>query len=136
MDKNRSEMLSKDDPKFIVRFLCSFFSVFHAYIIDVQVRKNRVEGIVMYADNDIQQFVWHYSDLSRIEKSFQILDILLEGKWINNDKIVISRQMLAGHLDCLGWNKKDISETINSLLSFRVNMVDDGEETDSFFIHF
>lgn len=40
------------------------------------------------------------------------------------------------YLKHINWNNDDINNTILFLFSLRISMVDNGEETDSFFIHF
>lgn len=36
----------------------------------------------------------------------------------------------------MGWENVDINTTFLFLFSLKIKMVDDGKETDSFFIHF
>lgn len=47
----------------MIRFLNFFFDIYHACIIEIQGLKDKVQGKVMYTDGEIQEFVWHYSDL-------------------------------------------------------------------------
>lgn len=136
MDRNWSKIINMDNSQFIVRFLCSFFDIFHASIVEVRVEKDKVEGVIMYTDEDLQKFVWHYSNLTGIKKTLQLLDVLLEKKWIHNDRIITPKQKLIKYLDHIGWSNDDINDSIGFLSSLRIYMVDDGEETDNFIIHF
>lgn len=131
-----SKMINMDNLQFAVRFLCSFFGVFQAYIIEIRVQKDKVEGVIMYVDKDIQKFVWYYTSLSHVKKAFQLLDILIEKEWVSIDKIIISKQELIKYLENIGWGYSDIDGSICFLSSLKINMVDEGKETDSFFVHF
>lgn len=120
----------------IVRFLCSFFNVFDAYIIEVRIRKDEVEGVIMYTDDDMQRFVWHYSNLNHLKMATELLDILKQKKWISIDKIIVSEKELIKYLEEIGWNMDDINNVLFFLVSLNINMIDEGEETDMFFVHF
>lgn len=121
---------------FIIHFLHSFFDIYHAYIIEIQILKDKVQGKIMYKDEEIQEFVWYYSDLSQVPKAIQLLDILKEKEWLHNDKVIVSKCNMIKSLKHMNWNNNDINNAILFLFSLKISMVDDGEETDSFFIHF
>jgi uncharacterized protein YaaW (UPF0174 family) len=55
---------------------------------------------------------------------------------IDGDKIIATENDLLEMLKKEGWNNVDAEETINALCSLDVKMIDEGEETDSFFMHF
>ena len=118
----------------IVRFLCSFFNVFDAYIIEVRIRKDEVEGVIMYTDDDMQRFVWHYSNLNHLKMATELLDILKQKEWISIDKIIVSEKELIKYLEEIGWNMDDINNVLFFLVSLNINMIDEGEETDMFFV--
>lgn len=120
----------------MIRFLHSFFDIYHACIIEIQGLKDKVQGKVMYTDGEIQEFVWHYSDLNQVPTATQLLDILKEKKWLHKDKVIISKCDMIKYLKHINWNNDDINNTILFLFSLRISLVDNGEETDSFFIHF
>lgn len=52
------------------------------------------------------------------------------------DKIMISKSELEKRLVESGWSFSDAQDSIDDLLSLELRMVDDGIETDSFFVHF
>ena len=64
------------------------------------------------------------------------MDILKKNEWLHNDKVIISKQDVANYLKYMGWENVDINTTFLFLFSLKIKMVDDGKETDSFFIHF
>ncbi len=49
---------------------------------------------------------------------------------------MLSESNLLTKLTKEGWKEDEAKETINLLCSIDVKMLDDGEETDSFFVHF
>ncbi|MFT3945673.1 MAG: hypothetical protein QM763_01765 [Agriterribacter sp.] len=65
-----------------------------------------------------------------------LCEFLIKNHLVHGDRIVISESELKTKLLELGWNKNEAQENINYLCSVEIKMVDDGEETDSFFIHF
>ncbi|MEQ3108184.1 hypothetical protein [Bacteroides salyersiae] len=120
----------------IVPFLNSFFNIYHAYVIEVGALNGRVQGKIMYIDEETQEFVWYYSSFNEIPRAIQLLDILKKNEWLHNDKVIISKQDVVNYLKYMGWENVDINTTFLFLFSLKIKMVDDGKETDSFFIHF
>ena len=120
----------------IVPFLNSFFNIYHAYVIEVGALNGRVQGKIMYIDEETKEFVWYYSSFNEIPRAIQLLDILKKNEWLHNDKVIISKQDVVNYLKYMGWENVDINTTFLFLFSLKIKMVDDGKETDSFFIHF
>ena len=120
----------------IVPFLNSFYNIYHAYVIEVGALNGRVQGKIMYIDEETQEFVWYYSSFNEIPRAIQLLDILKKNEWLHNDKVIISKQDVVNYLKYMGWENVDINTTFLFLFSLKIKMVDDGKETDSFFIHF
>lgn len=65
-----------DDLQFVVKFLCCFLDVFHAYIVKIRVLRTKAEGVIMYTDGESQEFVWYYTDVNRIKMTLQLLKLL------------------------------------------------------------
>ena len=120
----------------IVPFLNSFFNIYHAYVIEVGALNGRVQGKIMYIDEETQEFVWYYSSFNESPRAIQLLDILKKNEWLHNDKVIISKQDVVNYLKYMGWENVDINTTFLFLFSLKIKMVDDGKETDSFFINF
>ena len=57
----------------IVPFLNSFFNIYHAYVIEVGALNGRVQGKIMYIDEETQEFVWYYSSFNEIPRAIQLL---------------------------------------------------------------
>lgn len=123
--------------KYVIRFLCSFFQLFHCYIKEIKLSDGKVEGIVCYEDfHDIQQFIWSFNHNKSIENAIFLAETLWHKKLINGDKIIVTKEDIKKILHENKMSEDDISNSINFLLNVRVNMIDDGEVTDSFYIHF
>ena len=123
--------------KYVARFLCSFFQLFQCYLLEIKISDGKVEGIVCYEDfHDIQQFIWNYNHNNSIEDAIALAEILWQEKLINGDKIIVTEEDIKKILHEKKWSKETISNSINFLLNVRVNMIDNGEVTDSFFVHF
>lgn len=120
----------------IIQFLRSFFTIYRANIVELRILTDKVQGKIEYAGEETQDFVWYYSNLNQIPKAIQLLDVIQGNKWLYNDKVIISKRHMIKCLEYMGWNDDDIKATIFFLFSLRIAMLDEGEETDSFFIHF
>ena len=46
------------------------------------------------------------------------------------------KQEIIKYLEEIGWNMDDINNVLFFLVSLNINMIDEGEETDMFFVHF
>lgn len=119
-------------------FLSSFFAVLNAKIVECSIEENKVKGIVGWNEEDnTQSFSWvilyDEFDLSAMT---QLCVFLTQQKLVRGDKILISPFELNTLLCRNGWDKAAADMTIEKICSIDIKMIDDGEETDSFFIHF
>jgi hypothetical protein len=121
--------------RFVVRFLCSYFEALKAYLISAKIEDGTVKGTVVYIDGDMQHFLWHIPNLSYIERAIIILDALIDRELIDGDKITITRALMEYLSKSKKWKEQDISNTITFLTDIKISMIDDGEETDFFFLH-
>ena len=120
------------------RFLSSFFALFKADINDFKTEGKKVSGSIEWKnENERQAFSWVVDlDDSVLEKVKMLCDYLVSYHLIHGDKITISESELSTKLQDLGWSLEEAGENIDYLCSIEVKMIDDGEETDSFFVHF
>ncbi|MBL0051183.1 MAG: hypothetical protein IPP29_06490 [Bacteroidetes bacterium] len=126
------------EKQLIIDFLQAFFSLFKASIEDFKIVEKKVFGIVGWLnEEDKQNFVLKIDfDTSPLTKAKLLCDFLFENDLINGDTIIVSENDLILKLIENKWVEIDAKESINFLCSFDVKMLDDGEETDSFYIHF
>jgi hypothetical protein len=95
---------------------------------------------VAWADdpNEFQEFAVDINQKPLTDDSLALAEFLHVRNLVDIDKIFISRpellQMfsLAGHSD---WTLDRLNAALDDLEEFSVHMVDNGEETDIFFLH-
>ena len=122
----------------LIEFLKSFFILFKAKIEEHTILDRNIFGVISW-DNEAgkQKFVFkNLFDFLLLSKTKSLCDYLSEQNLINGDQIIISESELIQKLNKSGWNETDAKEAINCLCDLDVKMIDDGEETDSFFVHF
>lgn len=126
------------EKQLIIDFLKSFFNLFKASIEDFKIVDKKVLGIIGWLnEEDKQNFVLKIDfEISSLTKPKLLCDFLFQNDLINGDEIIVLESDLILKLMNNEWNEIDAKESINFLCSFDVKMVDDGEETDSFYIHF
>lgn len=127
----------------IIDFLKNFFYLLNERIISFGKSDKSVIGIVTGFNEDAnnlpehQNFIWHIQNSKQELLDMTILcEYLIKNNLINGDKIIIPENELQKRLVNLGWDISKVQKNINNLLSIEIKMIDDGEETDSFFIHF
>jgi hypothetical protein len=116
-------------------FLDSFFRLFNVIRIKwVKGEFDKVFGTVIFSDNDRQDFCWHMTeDNVPSEDVVELIKIINDNDLIDVDKIMIKSEDL---FKLTGWNDKDkFKKSLNDLFEIEVRMIDNKEETDSFFIH-
>lgn len=119
-------------------FLASFFALFGAYVKEYRIEGNKVLGAVGWkGEEDEQMFSWlvDFGEVVLLRMNL-LCEFLTQHNLINGDKIIIQPSELKMLLQNKGWDKNEAEEVVNNLSSVNIKMIDDGEETDSFFIHF
>ncbi|MDL2262667.1 hypothetical protein LJC11_04090 [Bacteroidales bacterium OttesenSCG-928-I21] len=122
----------------MVRFLISFFFLFEAKIKALKITGNEVIGTIEWeGEEDIQDFCWEIPneqiDFSQLTS---LCVFIRENNLIYGDQIIISYDELLKLLKKDGWNFEYAKSSLDYLCSFEIKMIDDGEETDSFYVHF
>jgi hypothetical protein len=122
----------------IYLFLSSFFELFNATMSKYNIYGKKVLGNIEWKDdNETQDFSWIVElEESALNKLKLLCEFLIDYNLTIGDKIIISESELQKRLIGLGWDISESQKNIDNLLSVEIKMVDDGEETDSFFIHF
>lgn len=125
------------ENKIIYESLSSFFRLFHAHIEKCEIHDNRIIGTVGWEnEEDKQDFTLLTENTSNFSVLLSLCNYLHEHNYVKNDCIYITEAELIDRLSLAGWKKRKAKKAINYLCSFEVKMLDNGEETDSFFIHF
>ena len=127
-----------EDSVIIISFLRSFFTLFKAKIEEYNILNGKIYGAVGWLnEKDKQDFVFKMDfDTAILNKIKSLCDFMYKMNVVEGDKIVVEETNLLEMLGNEGWNRIDAKMVLDSLCSLEVKMVDKGEETDSFFLHF
>jgi len=122
----------------LIEFLNEFFYVFDAEVSIDSFNENRVLGKAFWREEgEFQSFNWRYCNtLVPIEYLTRLIKFLSKNCYLEKDRVLLSPDHLLNILVNKGWNQKIAVKSIKSLTELSVVMIDDGEETDSFFLHF
>ncbi len=117
-------------------FLEAFLEVLGAKeIIWTEFQIDKVFGTVLYDPNDYeerQDFVWHMTESNTPTGDIiNLLNFLSLNSLVVSDKIIIPLKEIK--IDAIDNNNLD--KLYSELLSIEVSMIDNGEETDKYFIH-
>ncbi len=117
-------------------FLQSFFRVLGAQkVIWGDIKENSISGTIVYDLSDpeeTQDFIWHETEGGTpAEGLVEVMNYLFENELIRGDKISIP----ISNLKIPGISIQLQEKLFAELFEVSVCMVDDGEETDFFFIH-
>ena len=123
-------------------FLNSFFKMMDLFILSFGQINDSVFGIVTGTGSDIHEFWQHQNFYWLIDKNENELSDLIvlchflnENSLIDGDKILISENELLVRISGLGWDSVKCKKVVDDLFSIEIKMIDDGEITDSFFVH-
>ena len=119
-------------------FLTSFISLFCANVKEYRIIGRKALGVISWQDEeDEQSFSWliDFDEYSLLKMKL-LCEFLIQHKLIQGDKIIVSPSELKNLLHNNGWNGSEAEKTINNLCLVKIKMIDDGEKTDSFFVHF
>ena len=122
----------------IISFLKSFFSLFKAKIDNYKFVNKKVFGTISWINEKDKQDFYFKVDFNMLlfRKLTILCDFLYEKNLVNGDKIIVSEDELLQMLIKEKWNDVAAKEAVDGLCVLEVKMIDEGEETDSFFLHF
>tara|TARA_B110001450_G_C17421090_1_gene399909 strand:- start:303 stop:683 length:381 start_codon:yes stop_codon:yes gene_type:complete len=95
-----------------------------------------ISGIAIYDENDPeerQEFIWHKSEKQVPSPELNILiEKIVEEKWHNGDKISENIE----ELEFEEFDNTTKEKILTELFDVQIRMVEDGEETDSYWVHY
>ena len=104
-------------------------------IIWGEIYFDKIDGTVIYDETDPeerQDFVWHMTEEEvPSEETRKLIKYIHDKKLIDIDKIIKPIEEL--NLDFIEESKRE--NAIDQLFNMEVRMIDEGEETDDYFIH-
>jgi len=118
-------------------FLKSFLKLYEVKKIELTNEAiDSISGIAIYDENERdekQEFIWHKTEneVPSFELNILIEKIVAE-KLHNGDKI--SEQI--EEIEFAEFNNELKEKTLNELFNVEIKMLDNGEETDSYFVHY
>jgi hypothetical protein len=71
-----------------------------------------------------------------IDLAAGLLGYLVSDKLISGDRIICTNQEITNNLINQGWDGRDVLRALDFILNINIEMIDNGQQTDSFFIHF
>ena len=120
-----------------LNFLKSFLKLYGVEKIELTNQsENSISGIAIYGESDLeerQEFIWHKSEneVPPIELNI-LIEIIVAEKWHTGDKI-------SEHIEKIEFaefDKYTKEKMLVKLFNIDIKMVDNGEEADSFFVHY
>lgn len=121
----------------IQQFLVSFFQVFKGKVENLSLHDGKVFGAVVWeGESEKQDFTWRAPEDTDLLHAKSLCDYLSSSNLVDGDKIIVTEADLVSRLVSSGWTKENAQSTIDLLCSIAVPMLDDGVETDSFYLHF
>mgnify|MGYP006108801119 FL=1 len=95
-----------------------------------------ISGIAIYDENDPeerQEFIWHKSEKQVPSPELNILiEKIVAEKWHNGDKISENIE----ELEFEEFDNTTKEKILTELFDVQIRMVEDGEETDSYWVHY
>lgn len=122
----------------LIELLDLYLQIYNARVYNYEIANNKIVGKLQWKDTkEFQEFSWLQSfKLNEILRIKILINYLIDNKLIKGDRIIKTEKDLKELLIQIGWNEDDINKMIEELLSIEIKMIDEGEETDSFFLHF
>ncbi len=120
-----------------LNFLKSYLKLYSVERIELTNETlDSISGIAIYDESDPeerQEFIWHKPEKEIPSPELNILiEKIVTEKWHNGDKI-------SEHIKELEFEEFDNStkeKILTELFDVRIRMVDNGEETDSYWVHY
>jgi hypothetical protein len=116
-------------------FLEQFLSLYGVEKIEInKVDVDKINGIAIYDDGESQEFCWHNTEQNvPSDRLIELIQVIKHNRFNQTDKIIIAEEILFSKLD---WNDRtEFNKVYQELFDIKIKMIDDGEETDSYFIH-
>ncbi len=85
------------------------------------------------AEEETQEVCWDVQNLPCIDDALLLLELAYKNEKFDSDKFLLTKEELR---ELSGWDLGRFENALRDLLLIKVDMVDDGEKTDSYFVHF
>jgi hypothetical protein len=120
-----------------LNFLKSYLKLYGVERIElIDKTVDSISGIAIYDENDLeerQEFIWHKSEKQVPSPELNILiEKIVAEKWHNGDKISENIE----ELEFEEFDNTTKEKILTELFDVQIRMVEDGEETDSYWVHY
>jgi len=120
-----------------LNLLKSFLKLYEVEKIELtNETADSISGIAIYDESDPeerQEFIWHKTENEVPSAELNILiEKIVAKKWNNGDKITKD----IAEIEFVEFDNETKNRMEFELFEINVKMVDDGEETDSYFVHY
>lgn len=121
-------------------FLIAFLLMFDRAAVTIDGEDaEAIEATVRWEDDDEQSVRWHRSvtDLPTAD-CMALAEFIGAERLLDVDELTLSRLELCGRFLRArgeGWDERRFDIALDDLLAIRVAMIDDGVESDAFFMH-
>lgn len=120
-----------------VRIINSILFFYDAHSEDIKFVNNHITGKAIFNDESgTQDFVLKAPNFKYPEIVDVILSFLINNNLYNGDKITIPLVDLINEIASLHNSYNDVKSAIEEIQDIKIFMLEDGKETDYFFIHF
>jgi len=117
-------------------FLEHFLGLYEVDKVEIiNAGNDNIFGYAIYLDDKVkQEFCWHMSEQNvPTDDLIQLIKVIKDNKFNRTDKIIATADTI---FEKSGWtDRAQFNITYDKLFDIEVKMIDDGEETDSYFIH-
>lgn len=100
-----------------------------------QITNDSIAGTVIYDPNDLeerQDFIWHMGEKETPDEDvIALLKHLKDNSLLKGDKFTVP----IAEIEVANMDEGSTGKAFDKLLAVSVNMIDEGEETDRYFIH-
>jgi len=120
-----------------LNFLKSYLKLYGVEKIElINETADSISGIAIYDESDPeerQEFIWHKSENEDPSGDLNILiEKIVTEKWHNGDKITKD----IDEMEFVEFDNETKCKMEYELFEIIIKMVDDGEETDSYWVHY
>ncbi len=124
-------------------FLIEFFGALGAQEVTFSdIQPNRISGTAVFDPNDpeeCQDFCWHASDSDvPSDRVCRLAELMHKRGLVDIDRLTVTRddlRQLYNQNESAPLSPEEFNHVLNTLEEVQVCMIDDGEETDTYFIH-
>ena len=88
-------------------------------------------------EEEVQEIEWTIQHFANIDDAHALVSFVRDNRLISIDKIVVPPEELFEKVQPkFNWDQQRFDLALETLLNFKVDMIDEGKKSDFFFVHF